>query len=798
GSGLSSDNVQDAIDEIVNTGAGQPFTTLSDPATDSIDTAMINTKGGVVITLTAAGNNQTLPTPTDASIQHKFTVINDDSSTDPINIIGAHTVPLEPGKQTQFVYDGDAWAAADSVLLWADDGTYLSPVGTRGIRVDNFSGFGLGAVLPLAVVHIQNSATAAYAAGPGVILNGKLGGTGTDGYVDILFTRDDDLDGANADARWRLSQRTNTEDNDLYLYRSVSSVYTTVMAFDRSTGYIGIGLNNIAPSSLLDLREAGTSGAITDIITLTNTTEAINGGGQDILFRFKASDTNTYDAARILVQATDTWAAAGSSRDSFISLRAVADGSMIEFARIGDKTAVLSGIHVMDARQFSGFIDTSNKWLLGNFGTPSGTAFGFSIPGTVIMSMTTGGDMGVGQLAPSARLDIEKAGVSGSIENIFEITNSTQAIINHGSGILFNLHASDDNPYAAGQIAFIGEGTWSSTAGDRESSCIISTVLNGVLAEKVRILSSGFTGFGVPAPQHQVHILDVLKVSDVGQSSGVVILGDGSTTAANVGIYRANGAGALGGSSWLGVGGFAGLHLTAGNATLGAQNVGLTLLTTGDIGVGTVTPSSRFDIEKAGSVTSTTDLLEITNSGNDASMTATGTGILFNQFYYDAGTPAVADAGRIAVITEGNWTSTVGTQNSFMSLQTVLGGTVGEAMRLTSVNGTVYTPTATQNIVAGTGITAAMLAHIVRVQGSGGAVTVTATPSIADGVDGQVIVIQGDNDTNTLELQDESSLGSSGLQLSGGTNFTLGVGDTLMLMFDAGLDKWVEISRSNN
>lgn len=87
---------------------------------------------------------------------------------------------------------------------------------------------------------------------------------------------------------------------------------------------------------------------------------------------------------------------------------------------------------------------------------------------------------------------------------------------------------------------------------------------------------------------------------------------------------------------------------------------------------------------------------------------------------------------------------------------------------------------------------------IMRVVGNGGAVTMTATPNIADGADGQIVILQGTNDTNLVTFQDESSLANSGLQLSGGVNFTLGKGDTLQLMYDAGDDKWYELTRSDN
>jgi hypothetical protein len=65
-------------------------------------------------------------------------------------------------------------------------------------------------------------------------------------------------------------------------------------------------------------------------------------------------------------------------------------------------------------------------------------------------------------------------------------------------------------------------------------------------------------------------------------------------------------------------------------------------------------------------------------------MDGTGTSILFNQWYYDGSSPAVADAGRISIGTENDWTSTTSTQDSYMAFETALNGTVSEMARITS------------------------------------------------------------------------------------------------------------------
>lgn len=84
----------------------------------------------------------------------------------------------------------------------------------------------------------------------------------------------------------------------------------------------------------------------------------------------------------------------------------------------------------------------------------------------------------------------------------------------------------------------------------------------------------------------------------------------------------------------------------------------------------------------------------------------------------------------------------------------------------------------------------------VRVRGWNGSffanVTLSATTAIANGqYDGQVLIIQGNADTmGTVTINDGANTRMNG-------NITLGLGDTIMLIWDSN-NTWVEISRSNN
>jgi len=106
----------------------------------------------------------------------------------------------------------------------------------------------------------------------------------------------------------------------------------------------------------------------------------------------------------------------------------------------------------------------------------------------------------------------------------------------------------------------------------------------------------------------------------------------------------------------------------------------------------------------------------------------------------------------------------------------------------------VYTPSVAHDVSAGSGITGSMLTNkIIRVQGSGGPVTVTADPPVASGQNGQIIILRGLDETNTVTLSPGSSL-----KLSGGYSFTLGSSDSLMLCYDGEENLWFELARSDN
>jgi hypothetical protein len=101
-------------------------------------------------------------------------------------------------------------------------------------------------------------------------------------------------------------------------------------------------------------------------------------------------------------------------------------------------------------------------------------------------------------------------------------------------------------------------------------------------------------------------------------------------------------------------------------------------------------------------------------------------------------------------------------------------------------------------IALGAGDTLTATHKTMPVVGNSGAVVLTSTPSISPGsFDGQILVVEGTDDTNLVTLQDESVLTNSGLKHQGGFNMTLGKGDSIAYRWWAIDSLWKERSRAD-
>lgn len=471
---------------------------------------------------------------------------------------------------------------------------------------------------------------------------------------------------------------------------------------------IGSTTPNTGSFTTLTATNDGTSGATDDIATLTNTTATVTDGGSAVLWKLRASDTNDYDAGRIAVLGDGTWSGTASTRDSHMSFYTSENGSVGECIRltsdkkiltIGTKEFVLEEgtIELRETvggnkRLMLGFSSSDYGWIDAVNAGSSSLPFAIQ-PGK--------GRTGIGTSDPSSFVDIEGRGTAKTTLDVLELTNTIYDSDMDGTGtaIYFRQWYYDVTTPAvadSGRIACITETDWTSTASTRDSYLSFQTALDGSVSEKMCIKSNAFVGINQSTPAAYLHVTGEGAASE---QSSVVINNDiaPATNPNNAKLTIGN----TDGVSELVLGQLNTNNLvfawkynaTAGDAwaqieTYGGNNH-LLFMANGDsnIGIGIPEgslPTSKLDVQKSGTVKVTTDIVEITNSGNAADMDGTGTGILFNQWYYDGATPAVADAGRIACITETDWTSTASTQDSYLSFQTCLDGSVAEKMSLSS------------------------------------------------------------------------------------------------------------------
>lgn len=214
-------------------------------------------------------------------------------------------------------------------------------------------------------------------------------------------------------------------------------------------------------------------------------------------------------------------------------------------------------------------------------------------------------------------------------------------------------------------------------------------------------------------------------------------------------------------------------------------NLGLGTAATHSVGVANGDlPPVDTTFTNGDAVFATASGVQTKTAGN--ARTALGLGTMATQ-----AASAVAITGGTIVTTALNGTLGATTPSSAAVTTLAASGNVSLAGKLFA------TSSAIQSLLAATAVSPD--ATKIRVVGNGGAVVLVATPTItAPAADGQILVIMGTNDTNTVTFQDESSLAGTKLQLNGGNDRVLGLYDTLTLMYDSSTGFWVELAFSDN
>jgi hypothetical protein len=154
-----------------------------------------------------------------------------------------------------------------------------------------------------------------------------------------------------------------------------------------------------------------------------------------------------------------------------------------------------------------------------------------------------------------------------------------------------------------------------------------------------------------------------------------------------------------------------------------------------------------------------------------------------------ANTVTIADSAGVVELVGG--VSWVGEANDTLNIAYDGARTTWVETSRTDSKGDI---SATQSLAAAGAITSTDKYN--PVVGSGGAVTLTSTPSIVAGAAGQELCVIGTSDANTITLQDETTLAGTTLELAGDVSMVLGIHDTICLVYYN--SHWLEVSRSDN
>lgn len=117
------------------------MTTATDPALNGIDITFIDPFDGVVVTLTAAGNSQTLPAPTDLTAGKEFTIAVKTGVAHGLPVVHSDgTRVIYSGEHATFVWTGAAWNLKGKKLVFDPATDPAINAGTSTARVDAYDG----------------------------------------------------------------------------------------------------------------------------------------------------------------------------------------------------------------------------------------------------------------------------------------------------------------------------------------------------------------------------------------------------------------------------------------------------------------------------------------------------------------------------------------------------------------------------------------------------------------------------------------------------------------------------------
>jgi hypothetical protein len=371
------------------------------------------------------------------------------------------------------------------------------------------------------------------------------------------------------------------------------------------------------------------------------------------------------------------------------------------------------------------------------------------------------GNIGIGSSAPKAIFDIQGGDIVVGTGTPSHLTSAGDAYITGNLQVDGDVYLGDaitDNLVVAGNLTLGGSTTYTGPVSINTTSAGAFTVktANGVSTiftvdtSNSRLFTSGNVGINSTVPQAKLDVegsayfgngnigvgsaVPSQKIDVLGTVKATAFLGDGSGLTGVASVITGLNQGYLPKAGSSNTINDSVIYQSAGN----------------NIGIGSTVPQAKLDIE--GSV--------YVGNGN-------------------VGLGTSAPAQKLDVLGNVYVNGNIGI------------GTVAPAAALEVSGRFAMTPSGVMNITVGGGIT--VTRAVMRIQGSGGAVDIGVSPQITAGTDGELLTLIGQSNANTVKLDD-----GAGLQLNGGTSFTMGLYDTIQFVYDAASGFWLETRRSNN
>ncbi len=193
------------------------------------------------------------------------------------------------------------------------------------------------------------------------------------------------------------------------------------------------------------------------------------------------------------------------------------------------------------------------------------------------------GSVGIGTTAPGSKLEIEGTAAGDSSVLTIDSTSATGSIAFREAGVVRGfLGFGDDGNIVAGALA-------NSVALRSENALHLATNGGNI---RMTIDTSGNVGIGTTGPTHKLDVNGALKIygQNVTHATSALVLGQDSSTRSQIRAYGPDATTA----------GILDFEMSAND---GAPTVAaMTILGSGNVGIGTTNPGNKFSIEAAGAV----------------------------------------------------------------------------------------------------------------------------------------------------------------------------------------------------